>query len=42
MSALALPPGEATKGWAQLARAVEWLLAAAGRARDMVVAWAAG
>ena len=26
MTALALPPGEATKGWPQFTRAVEWLL----------------
>ena len=32
MTALALPPGEATKGWAQFTRCVEWLLGAEDRA----------
>ena len=26
MTALSLPPGEATKGWSQLERCVEWML----------------
>ena len=37
MSALALPPGEGTKGWAQLAHAVEWLLAQGVERNDLVV-----
>ena len=40
--ALALPPGEATKGWAQLERAVEWLLAERVERRDVVVALGGG
>ena len=39
---LALPAGEATKGWAQLARAVEWLLEARVERRDVVVALGGG
>ncbi len=42
MTALALPPGEATKGWAQLARCVEWLLEQKIERRDVVVAFGGG
>ena len=42
ISALALPPGEATKGWAQLARATEWLLGEKVERRDVVVALGGG
>ncbi len=42
MDALALPPGEATKGWPQFTRAVEWLLEAQVERRDMVVALGGG
>lgn len=42
VSALALPPGESTKGWPQFARAVEWLLAERVERRDMVVALGGG
>ncbi len=41
-AALALPPGEATKGWAGLERAVEWLLAEKVERRDVVVALGGG
>lgn len=42
MTALALPPGEATKGWPQFARAVEWLLDRQVERRDVVVAFGGG
>ncbi|HBS49754.1 MAG TPA: 3-dehydroquinate synthase [Rhodobacteraceae bacterium] len=42
MEALALPPGEATKGWPQFTRAVEWLLETRVERRDMVVAFGGG
>ncbi|OWU83458.1 3-dehydroquinate synthase [Oceanicola sp. 22II-s10i] len=42
MSALALPAGEATKGWPQFTRAVEWLLDEKVERRDMVVAFGGG
>ncbi len=42
LSALALTPGEATKSWAGLERAVEWLLAEKVERRDMVVALGGG
>jgi 3-dehydroquinate synthase len=42
LTALALPPGEATKGWAGLERAVEWLLAEKVERRDVVVALGGG
>ncbi|MDP4031621.1 MAG: 3-dehydroquinate synthase [Pseudorhodobacter sp.] len=42
MTALALPPGEATKGWPQFARCVEWLLDQQVERRDMVVAFGGG
>lgn len=41
-SALALPAGEATKGWAQLARATEWLLDEKIERRDVVIALGGG
>ncbi|MGI1661788.1 3-dehydroquinate synthase [Palleronia sp. KMU-117] len=41
-SALVLPAGEATKCWAELARCVEWLLAAQIERRDVVVALGGG
>ena len=42
MSALALPAGEATKSWAGLTRAVEWLLSEKVERRDIVVALGGG
>lgn len=42
MAALALPPGEATKGWPELARAVDWLLAEKIERRDVVIAFGGG
>src|SRR5690606_3752954 len=36
--ALALPAGEATKCWAELGRAVEWLLAQRIERKDLVIA----
>ncbi len=42
VQALVLPAGEATKGWAQLARCVEWLLEAKVERRDVVVAFGGG
>ncbi len=42
MTALALPPGEQTKGWAQFARACEWLLEQKIERRDVVVAFGGG
>jgi 3-dehydroquinate synthase len=41
-AALALPPGETTKGWEQLSRSVEWLLAQKVERRDVVVALGGG
>ncbi|MEL6644031.1 MAG: 3-dehydroquinate synthase [Pseudomonadota bacterium] len=41
-SALALPPGEATKGWPQFERAVEWLLSERIERRDVVIALGGG
>ncbi len=40
--ALALPPGEATKGWAGLERAVEWLIAERVGREDLVLALGGG
>jgi 3-dehydroquinate synthase len=40
--ALALPSGEATKGWAEFARATEWLLEQKIERRDVVVAFGGG
>ncbi len=42
MAALALPAGEATKGWPQFSRAVDWLLAERVERRDIVVALGGG
>ncbi len=42
VEALVLPPGEATKGWAELARTVEWLLAAKVERNDLVLALGGG
>jgi 3-dehydroquinate synthase len=41
-TALALPEGESTKGWAQLERAVDWLLAERIERRDVVIALGGG
>ena len=41
-SALALPPGEATKGWPQFSRTVEWLLDQKVERRDLVIALGGG
>ena len=42
MTALALPPGESTKGWEQFARASEWLLEQKIERRDVVMAFGGG
>ena len=42
MTALALPVGEATKGWPQLGRAVDWLLEQKVERRDLVIALGGG
>jgi len=42
MEALALPPGEATKGWPQFTRAVEWLLETRVERNDVVIAFGGG
>jgi len=42
LTALALPPGEATKGWQQFARCSEWLLEQKIERRDVVVAFGGG
>ncbi|MGB3314051.1 MAG: 3-dehydroquinate synthase [Albidovulum sp.] len=42
MTALALPAGEATKGWPQFSRAVDWLLAEKVERRDIVIALGGG
>jgi 3-dehydroquinate synthase len=42
VTALALPAGEATKGWDNLARATEWLLEARVERRDVVIALGGG
>ncbi|NGM47201.1 3-dehydroquinate synthase [Rhodobacter sp. SGA-6-6] len=42
VSALALPPGEGTKGWEQFARCVEWLLEQKVERRDVVIAFGGG
>lgn len=41
-TALALPPGESTKGWPEFARATEWLLEQKIERRDLVVAFGGG
>lgn len=40
--ALSLPPGEATKGWEQFSRTVDWLLAERIERRDIVIALGGG
>ena len=42
MTALALPPGEATKGWQQAERTVEWLLEQKVERGDVIVAFGGG
>ncbi len=42
VSALALPPGEGTKSWAELQRVTEWLLEQKVERRDLVVALGGG
>lgn len=42
MTALVLPPGEATKGWVQLERTLDWLLDQKVERGDMVVALGGG
>ncbi len=42
VSALTLPPGEATKCWAQLERSVDWLLEQQIERRDVVIALGGG
>ncbi|WP_416536049.1 MULTISPECIES: 3-dehydroquinate synthase [Phaeobacter] len=42
MAALALPPGESTKGWPQFSRAVEWLLEQKVERNDIVIAFGGG
>lgn len=42
MVALALPPGESTKGWEQFSRTVEWLLEQKVERGDVVVAFGGG
>ena len=41
-TALALPPGESTKGWPQFSRCVEWLLDQKVERRDVVIALGGG
>src|SRR4029079_13109351 len=40
--ALALEPGESTKGWSSLERAVEWLIAERIQRDDLVIAFGGG
>ena len=42
VASLALPPGEGTKDWPNLSRAVEWLLEAKVERRDLVIALGGG
>ena len=42
MTALAIPPGEGSKGWHQLERSVEWLLDQKIERRDVVIAFGGG
>lgn len=42
VTALTIPPGEASKGWAQFARVSEWLLEQKIERRDIVVAFGGG
>lgn len=42
MTALTLPAGEATKGWPEFSRTVEWLLAEKVERKDIVIAFGGG
>lgn len=42
LTALTIPPGESSKGWAQFARVSEWLLEQKIERRDIVVAFGGG
>ncbi len=42
MTALTLPAGEATKGWPEFTRTVEWLLAEKVERKDIVIAFGGG
>ena len=42
MTALSLPAGESTKGWAEFSRAVDWLLSEKVERRDVVIALGGG
>lgn len=42
MSAHCLPAGEATKGWPEFSRTVEWLLAEKVERRDLIIAFGGG
>lgn len=42
MTALSIPPGEASKGWEQFARASEWMLEQKVERRDIVIAFGGG
>lgn len=42
ITALAIPAGESSKGWPQLARSVEWLLDQKVERRDIVIAFGGG
>jgi len=42
LEVLALPPGEGTKGWPSLERAVEWLIAGQAGRDDLVIAFGGG
>ncbi|MFZ1470893.1 MAG: 3-dehydroquinate synthase [Paracoccaceae bacterium] len=42
VASLALPPGEGTKGWVNLARCTEWLLEQKVERRDIVLAFGGG
>lgn len=42
LTALTIPPGEASKGWPELARCVEWLLEQKVERRDLVIAFGGG
>lgn len=41
-TALCLPPGEATKGWPEFSRTVDWLLAQKVERQDLVIAFGGG
>ncbi|WP_126975946.1 3-dehydroquinate synthase [Frigidibacter oleivorans] len=42
VAVLALPPGEGTKGWPELARTVDWLLEQKIERRDLIIAFGGG